>query len=766
MVPPVQVSLDDQPFPIDTVNLTIPYVPDWPELGALYKTPRVSLVEALQKGAKIVLSGNPGSGKTVALAYLASKIARKSSNLGALENLVPIYCHAADIEVALPISPSNTASKATQAIADAREATTVRDSTDTIVSTLVESISYRASTLTSPRLASYIRSALKNQQLLLLVDGLDELPPDQIICICNFIQTIITNYPQTRIVAAAANENMGTLPVMGFHTYALALWNDTERIEHLEKWNRLWARLAVLSADAHSLPQPGNLMIPNWLATNKKPYTPLEITLTTWAAYAGDLYKIDPHSVIEAYLRRITRGNNKSRHALEQLAQQMIISMRAIVPQGQSGYFFTEGELSPEETTPHDIELSPDLRKKRAIGISGEVINSCLFNTHGGGHLRFVSPVITGYLAAHALLSYGGLSEVIKQPRWSGKYLTLRYYSSIGDAAPAVQHLLKQDDFLHHELLQVARWLSVTSTPNAWRSLVLRALANALQKEKDSLQHGGRIISALALTNEPGVTLLIRQMLKAEDQNLRFLSALASGIIADPKLVDDLAPLTKEKSPSLVRAACLALVAIGDRHAMEIVAKALLQGNEILQRAAAEALANHPAEGYPTLEEASKIENLEVRRAVVYGLMRLHNLPWVQNILRHLQLEDKEWIVRTAAIQAMEEAALSEAHIPKPMADVTEIPWLMDYAAREGIAIADSDAAIRLATEALKKGTEEEKIKALLVLGSYGGNASLPLIYGCYFRGKGDVRDTAYQTLWRLSISSVPLPPPSEFGFN
>jgi len=54
-------------------------------------------------------------------------------------------------------------------------------------------------------------------------------------------------------------------------------------------------------------------------------------------------------------------------------------------------------------------------------------------------------------------------------------------------------------------------------------------------------------------------------------------------------------------SASARRAACLALVAIGTNEALEIVARTLLNADEELRRAAAEALANDPGEGHAML---------------------------------------------------------------------------------------------------------------------------------------------------------------------
>jgi flagellar biosynthesis GTPase FlhF len=74
LIPLIQASKSIELAPTDSVSLTVPYIPDWPEMASVYKASTMTLVEALQGGANIILGGHPGSGKTVALAWLASSI--------------------------------------------------------------------------------------------------------------------------------------------------------------------------------------------------------------------------------------------------------------------------------------------------------------------------------------------------------------------------------------------------------------------------------------------------------------------------------------------------------------------------------------------------------------------------------------------------------------------------------------------------------------------------------------------------------------------
>ena len=101
------------------------------------------------------------------------------------------------------------------------------------------------------------------------------------------------------------------------------------------------------------------------------------------------------------------------------------------------------------------------------------------------------------------------------------------------------------------------------------------------------------------------------------------------------------------------QAACLALVNIGTKPALETAASIFLHGEEALRRVISEAFAHHIVDGHPILKEASSMEDLLLRRTSIHGL-RLVNEPWAIRILDEMQIEDGQWVVRNAAAQAMD----------------------------------------------------------------------------------------------------------------
>ncbi|MFN2120586.1 MAG: hypothetical protein ACK2T0_09365, partial [Anaerolineales bacterium] len=102
LAPPAVIEPGSRTISEDAVSLTVPYMPGWPELGAVYHAPTLDLGQALAGGANVVIIGQPGAGKTVALAWLAILAANHSESLGALEDSVPFLLHVSDLSLPTP----------------------------------------------------------------------------------------------------------------------------------------------------------------------------------------------------------------------------------------------------------------------------------------------------------------------------------------------------------------------------------------------------------------------------------------------------------------------------------------------------------------------------------------------------------------------------------------------------------------------------------------------------------------------------------------
>ncbi|RPI31033.1 MAG: HEAT repeat domain-containing protein [Chloroflexota bacterium] len=747
----------------NALAFSLPYMPDMPGLAATYHAPHLTLTEALKGGANLILIGGPGSGKTVALAYLASQVARQQIETGDLKQYLPILVHAAD----LAFAPSD----------------------QNRLDTLVDAAAAHVSALTLPRLPVLIRSSLENNRALLLLDGLDELPPDQVNKVVDLLGWWLEKYPSLRVAATASYEYFDGLAALGMAPLAISAWTLAQRNDFVELWSRQWSRF-VTSTHAPTLQDVDPLLMNGWLINSDHSYSPLENTLKLWAAYAGDALGPSPANAIEAYLLRMTVGVDRSRPALETLAMQMICSLNTAVTakeaekwvpasvttvspfeagaaaEGTTGQPAPSSEtelVEPEKKRPGKAsaqEHTPVQRILFDLSSSGLLVN------RKDGRLSLVHPTITGYLAGHALASSGNITSIANQPEWAGKTLALRYLASVNDLTEQIAPSLEQkDDPLFRKLMSASQWLRDAPKNVRWRPLMMRRLVAMMQHEMLAMGLRMRAMCALAYSGDSGVALVFRQLLTNQSGIVRQLAALGCGLLRDTKSVNDLIALLNDPEPEVSQAAIMALATISDRTSLDAIAATLLHGSEAMRRIAAEALAFHPEEGHPALQDGSSMDDLLVRRAVVHGLVKVGE-PWAIQILEKMQIEDGQWVVRNAATMAMAALGKPNLYIPRPLPALTETPWLVMYAAGLGVGVSPGKPALELLLQALKSGNEQQRLAALDYISLKGDEGFIPAIYHILFGSKGEIREAAFNTLWYLGAAGVKLPSPTQFGLG
>jgi hypothetical protein len=209
-------------------------------------------------------------------------------------------------------------------------------------------------------------------------------------------------------------------------------------------------------------------------------------------------------------------------------------------------------------------------------------------------------PVLNGYLSGQAIGDNDAGTSLLAQPDWDGKNLSLRYLAARGDASAVADILLK----IGYPAPLTGLCCCTLAARCAQGSLVarksFRALLTILQAEgQPAPPCAARPWQHLLQAGDPGAATLFRQLLGSRSFDLLPLAALGSGAMRDAKAVDALEEIMQAPAGSVRRATCLALVAIGTEKSLEAVARALLQGDEELRRAAAEAWQTIPAKDMP-----------------------------------------------------------------------------------------------------------------------------------------------------------------------
>ena len=225
IAPPARVEPGVVGIQEDIISQTLPYMPSWPELAAIYRAPTIGVAEALEGGSNIVIVGAAGMGKTVALAHLASMAAnlniRLDSNSG--PEAVPYLYHVADLQ--FPVDGS-------------------RDP----ASPIVNAASEHAPIFDLRRLPGFIQQTFKNGQALVLMDGFDELDPSGQGYVVDWFKALLQAYPKIRIVTTGCPNQLQGLISLGFSPLSLIAWDSPKVSRFIQQWGELWSRTVELEA--------------------------------------------------------------------------------------------------------------------------------------------------------------------------------------------------------------------------------------------------------------------------------------------------------------------------------------------------------------------------------------------------------------------------------------------------------------------------------------------------------------------------------------
>jgi HEAT repeat protein len=744
LLPPVCPRPGAPPPTEDIVSLTLPFIPDGTALAAIYNAPTITIQQALAGRANLVLTGHPGCGKTTALAYLASLIARRDATSGLPKETIPVMLHVADLS--LPLR-----------------------NPDAVLDPVIKTIYKYVAARDLPRLPEFIKSVLREGRIFFLLDGLDELPPEEFRAAVAYLEQLMQEFPATRFITTANPDYLDGLLRLGFVNFVVAPWGVRQRSEFLDKWSDLWTRNVAVEAWVQSrAEQVDSLLLHGWLDTENGNQTPLELTLQTWAAFAGDVRGPSLLDAIAAHIFRLVPTDIHP-EALELLALQVNLATKPVFEAQQAREWVVSFE-PPEAVDASDEKGEPAKSKKsRKLekaspkpGVLTKMVASGILCQHSNNSLRFNHPVFAGYLAGKALVN-SSAEAVLNQPEWSGKQLALRYLSAHCDVTSLAEAIIAASKPpFHSELLAVAGWLREAPRTMPWRGTVIAKLTALLQDDRHPLVLRGKALEAFIACEDPSVAALFRQLHTTLSQEIAQLSALGSGALQDAKAIESLADLLNSTKPNVQRAASLALIAIGTTSAINALGSALLYGSENLRRIAAEALANHPQSGHAILKEGAAVDDLLVRRAVVYGLDRV-DAPWVDKLLDKMQIEDKEWIVRTSATEVIESRRRPQTIFQAELPPASETPWLIAFAAKKGMGVSPNLPANDLLLMALKSGSEEERFAALSFLRQYPTEAVITELYQLLYGDDPLLKDAIFQVIWEMATSGVMLPAPKQF---
>jgi hypothetical protein len=684
----------------DLSSNIIPILYDFPELGSIYNTPSLSVPEALADNADLVLVGEPGCGKTFALAYLASSICRQGSETERLNQLLPVYMHAS--EISLPLPPGQD-----------------------ILAPFFARITGITSDRTPSGKIAFITSKFAEGRVLLEIDGLDEISQADIKELQKYVVELRTKYPKTRLILAASPYFLDGFIQMGIIPLPMTKWTTSQTHQLIDRWGKLWnevirSKLAVV-LNENSVKPVDPEYLNAWLKAEEQDYTPLELTLKLWSAYLGCLRGTSQVDIFESFLDNAV-SHIRVRSALERLAYQMILKNN-ISPKHEAigGLLsaFHHVDLNEQEAleslpaTPGGATepMGPLAKAPAASSLINTAIQAGLmYERSDYGQVAFSHPVFLGYLASQAARLSMDQIKITEAPHNFSILTYGRFLSTHQDVTASINELLTsfETDPLATNLFILARWLRNNGGNEKWKVGVMRDLVEILKSENKPYVQRARALAACIYSNQTGLAQLFTKLFSSRQAEVLPLIALGSGLIGDgntgEKLVEMMATASMEQNMS----ACMALVAIGSKESLEVITHVITSGDEKLARLAAEAFAAKPELSSEFFKNSLNSNNVITRYAVVCALGKI-NEKWANPLLSKLSTEDPQWMVRNTALNLYEYRQKGSPFIPKPLTPIESAEWANTLAARLNMTVMPGELSKDFLMKAISQGSAEER---------------------------------------------------------
>ena len=598
---------------------------------------------------------------------------------------------------------------------------------------LVEAVQRQVSAVTAQVVGGVIYPALEAGRALVLLDGYDELAPDERAACFPWLQSLRQTYGHNLMVVAGPVTGHDALAELGFTPTYIRAWKDDDYRTLVRRWDEAWER-HMRRKDAQADDQPlRHLMIDN------RGRTPLDVTLKVWAGLAGDTQRPGRPGWYDAFISR-TLGASAQRAALAALAAYAL----------DHGFVFDRSGAA-EALAGASVPVKAD-------DLLDTLVRHRLARHHPGERFSFVHPQIASFLASEFIVTRSAdeAATYALEPAWTD---ALGFAAAQLNMLPVVyRRLSAAPDLLFSPLFELVRWLPDAPPDAPWRGDLFKRLSAALVAPEQYPLLRERAMAALIASRDRNVLFIFRQALRSTDPHVRQLACVGLGALGDSEALRDLAPMLADSHRNVQLAAGLALGAIGTERALEIMVQGLLEGTDELRRAVAETLAAIPQGGHEILRDGILADDIMIRRATVYGLSRI-KASWALVALYRAMMEDEQWYVRTAAEEAFMAARTPDHDGPHAHPEADSLPWLIQWAAERGEGVPNGKNARQVLIRALQEGRQFDKVMAAATLGRMGHIQALKPLYAALRDRSPEVRAAAFSALAEIQLRiGHPLP--------
>jgi hypothetical protein len=154
---------------------------------------------------------------------------------------------------------------------------------------LVRAVQHRLGRVASSSIPRNLYNRLNKGGVMLLLDGFDDLPDSERAKYASWLQAFLGQYRQNFIVVAGPAHGYGVLTRMGLTPVFLRPFSEQDTNLTAERFADVWPRLSGKKRGKASRPDQTAL---DRAKVGNRALSPFEVTLKTWANYAGDANRL------------------------------------------------------------------------------------------------------------------------------------------------------------------------------------------------------------------------------------------------------------------------------------------------------------------------------------------------------------------------------------------------------------------------------------------------------------------------------------------
>jgi HEAT repeat protein len=779
---------------------TVPRVPDHPALARHYNIDTLTISELANGDRALALLGEPGSGRTTALMAIAlhslgkvrfaspvdrvqQKLDSEDARLGEKERTVRVkervlmeqrakeqlalergvkYDEKED-EVKAKLPLFNRLMPIYVHLADIRLGSEYGGQIDP-AEPIVRAVQHIVKRVTASTIPRHVYRRLAEGQVLLLVDGYDDLPMNERPAALAWLDAFMTEYKGNFVIAAGPISGYGGLTKLGMTPVYLRPWHQADIDNYITRFSGMWT---AIGRKRRSVKPPEKETIDRSRIGTRALY-PFDLTLKLWTAYADDAEMPGFEGWLRSYIKRNLPDTKTPDAAINSMAlmgalqleegfitgsrlQALKIGDDADLAPPVPG---TEGGAVAADAVPPPAPTSKKGRGKpdtdsETTSVQGRLLGALrtagLLTRYRGDRYQ-LHPQLASFLASLTLKTPEAVAAKLDDPAWRD---AIAYAAARVPMDTIVNARLDAaGDLMQESLIEMGKWAAYAPPDALWRGDLMKMYGTLLTAPNQFPLIRERALAALVDSRDgKNALFVLRRAVRNTDPDMRRLACIGMGALGEAEAFKDLRALMRDQIENVAVAATLAVGALGTKEAADELENMFFEGTERQRHAIAETFAMMPERGYPILAEAMESGEMIVRRTAALGLRRLRTTWALINIYR-AYLEDSEWYVRSAAQQAFEEVqfgrtvSLTQAY-PKP----DNIEWLRQWVTAKGEKLPSGDLAGQMLVRALVEGDPSVRALAAMNIAQLGMTTALKNLYTALRDRQDDVRVTAHRAL-------------------